>query len=290
MFGWWLVVLAVVLAGCGVLGDSGSLPASCAASRDNDKYCLDQNDSIAGEGPDGAPEELYRVVALRDIVVKFPGRQVVKVAERGDRGGYVAGEWNLSFDGAAWVGDDAKVHGQAKVSENAFVYDKAEVSGTAQIYGNALVFGNARVLDSAKIYDRAEIYGNATAFDLAESVFEPDDPARQFWNNSLTLDFTLALEFSYVVKLLAGEIYEEDPLWNADYDYEYPPDPIRPTRIFGDARLYGRAKVWGGSYLSGDARVGGMSRISGGAELTVIRTCGSLWINAQRRFIRSDCR
>ena len=87
-----------LLAGCG----GESLPAGCVASRENDKYCLDHDDSVLLEDSEGGTLEVFRVVALRDIAVKFPGRSVVKVADWGDRGGYIEGEWNLSLNGPAW--------------------------------------------------------------------------------------------------------------------------------------------------------------------------------------------
>ncbi|HGF4559044.1 TPA: hypothetical protein ACF360_004247, partial [Escherichia coli] len=52
---------------------------------------------------------LYRIRALRDI----PQRGV----KAGDRGGWVAGEHNLSQD------DDACVYGNARVYDDAWVYD-----------------------------------------------------------------------------------------------------------------------------------------------------------------------
>ena len=73
--------------------------------------------------------KLYRIEALMD----FDG------IEKGDKGGFVEKEENLSQKGNAWV------HGDALVFGNAQVYDNAQVSGNAQIFGDAQVFGNAWV-------------------------------------------------------------------------------------------------------------------------------------------------
>ena len=51
--------------------------------------------------------------------------------EKGDLGGYVEKESNLSQDGNAWVS------GNALVSGNARVYGNAEVYGGARVYGDA---------------------------------------------------------------------------------------------------------------------------------------------------------
>ena len=51
---------------------------------------------------------LHRIKALRQI--PLTGGPVVK---KGDIGGWVESESNLSQDGEAWVGGDALVHGEA---------------------------------------------------------------------------------------------------------------------------------------------------------------------------------
>jgi len=58
---------------------------------------------------------------------------------KGDIGGWVESEDNLSQDGNAWVS------GNARVSGNAWVSGGARVSGDARVYGGAWVSGNAWV-------------------------------------------------------------------------------------------------------------------------------------------------
>lgn len=66
---------------------------------------------------------LYRIKALRDF------GDVIK----GDLGGYIESENNLSHFDNAWVFGDARVYGNAKV------YDNARVFGDAMVYGNAII-------------------------------------------------------------------------------------------------------------------------------------------------------
>ena len=70
-------------------------------------------------------QKLFRIRALQDIE-----RFGVK---KGDLGGWVESELNLSQYGNAWVCGDAQVCGDARVSGNAQVY------GDARVYGNAWV-------------------------------------------------------------------------------------------------------------------------------------------------------
>ena len=94
---------------------------------------------------------LHRIEALKDF-----GN-----VKKGDKGGFIEKEENLSQNGDCWVYDNAVVYG------NAEVYDDAKVFEDARIYGNAKVFGNTEVFDNAKVCGNAEVYGNAKVYDDA---------------------------------------------------------------------------------------------------------------------------
>ena len=57
--------------------------------------------------------------------------------EKGELGGFIEKEGNLSHDGDAWVSGNAWVSGDARV------YGNARVSGNAQVSGDARASGNA---------------------------------------------------------------------------------------------------------------------------------------------------
>jgi hypothetical protein len=58
---------------------------------------------------------------------------------KGDLGGWVEKESNLSQKDNAWVYGNAQIYG------NAWVYGDAQVYGNAWVYGDARVSGNAQV-------------------------------------------------------------------------------------------------------------------------------------------------
>jgi hypothetical protein len=93
---------------------------------------------------------LYRIIALCDIP-----RHDIKA---GDIGGLIESEENLTQKGDAWVGGDARVFGNARVSECALISDRARV------FGNALVTGHAKVVDEAWVFDDARIWGFAKIY------------------------------------------------------------------------------------------------------------------------------
>jgi len=88
--------------------------------------------------------------------------------KKGQIGGWVEGEWNLSQEGDCWVDGEAKVWENAKVSENAQLWGKSCVYGNAQIYGEASVWGESQIFDNAKIFDEASIFGYAKIFGNVE--------------------------------------------------------------------------------------------------------------------------
>lgn len=136
----------------------------------------------------------YRIIACEDIKDAH-GNVIVK---KGEKGGYVSSNKNLSQKGSCWIYGDAQVLGDAKVlgdaqvrdnakvingsivADNAEVYDDATVfnssvvAGNAQVYGRAQVFNDAKVLDNAQVYDNARVFnssivaGNAEVYDHAQ--------------------------------------------------------------------------------------------------------------------------
>lgn len=78
--------------------------------------------------------KLYRIKALKDF----------SDVKKGDFGGYIQRERNLSQLGDAWVYGDAQVFGDAEIYGNAWVYGNAEIYGNAQVFGNAWIYGNTR--------------------------------------------------------------------------------------------------------------------------------------------------
>ena len=77
---------------------------------------------------------LHRIEALKDF----------DDIKKGDKGGYVGKEDNLSQEGNCWIYDNARV------------YDSAIVCDNAKIYDNALVFDNAEICSNAEIKNSSD--------------------------------------------------------------------------------------------------------------------------------------
>lgn len=101
--------------------------------------------------------KLFRIRALKDI-----GTNVKK----GDLGGFVNNENNLSQEGDCWIFDSAKIYNSAKVFGKAEVSGEAKVFGKVEVYDSAKVFGLTIVYDSAEICDSAQITKTTDVFTI----------------------------------------------------------------------------------------------------------------------------
>lgn len=119
------------------------------------KFELDLSSKIMAWGM-----ELFRIRAL----ISFGD------VKKGDLGGYVEKEENLSHSGDAWVTGDARVFGDAEVFGDAWVHGNAKVSGNAKVYGEARVCGDAVVSGNAKVFGDAWVSGNAKVSKLNDYI------------------------------------------------------------------------------------------------------------------------
>ena len=164
--------------------------------------------------------KLHRIEALKDF----------SNVKKGDRGGFVESEDNLSQDGDCWIHDDARVHSNAKICDNAIIYGCAKVCDNAIIYGDARVFGNVQVCDNARVFDNAKILGNTIVYNKAKI-------------------FGNARIFDNAVVCNNAEIYDNAVICD-------------DTMICDNAKVYGKAIVRGDSEICDDAIICGNANIS----------------------------
>ena len=90
---------------------------------------------------------------LTDETINLCGKKLCRIkalkdfgdVKKGDKGGFIEDEHNLSHDGNSWVDGNAWVYGNARV------YGDSCVCGNAMVYGDACVYGNACVCGNIKI-------------------------------------------------------------------------------------------------------------------------------------------
>ena len=180
---------------------------------------------------------LYRIKALRSF----------GSVKKGDIGGFVESERNLSHDGNCWIFRDAYVFGDARISNNArvsndaYVFGRAWVSnnawvsinayvfGDARVFGNACVSGDARVFDNATVSDNARVYGNAKVF--GNTIIT---------NNAVITDGASVCGYSTIT----------------DNARVYGDAEIRDTAYIGDDAIVVNAVIEGNASIIGKALIG----------------------------------
>lgn len=162
---------------------------------------------------------LYRIQALKSF-----GN-----VKKGDLGGWIECEKNLSQEGKCWVYDQAKIFHEARVFGDAQIRNNASISGFAKVFQSALVkedseigcdtsiYGNAIVGGRSRLYDFHRIASDSTVFDT-EDVFT-------IGHTSTTMDETITFSKSksginVVSSWLTGNIerFEEIVKMNSDDD------------------------------------------------------------------------
>lgn len=99
------------------------------------KYKIVKSKSIVYNG-----RTLYRIRALRDFNT-VTGETVFK----GDLGGFIETENNLSQEGYCWIFNNAKVYDDARVSEDAKICGGAEIFDSAEVFCNAEISGKTQI-------------------------------------------------------------------------------------------------------------------------------------------------
>lgn len=123
-------------------------PTKIKMSPNNDKFVMLSGDYTVING-----QTVYRIKALKDF----------GIVKKGDLGGYIAKESNLSFkEGSmAWVGKGAAVMDNASVLNHAHVTDYAIIAGTTTVKDCAIVGGNAEISGNCFIMKEAVVTGAA---------------------------------------------------------------------------------------------------------------------------------
>lgn len=158
------------------------------------KYEILENIFIQPE--DGV--KLYRIRALRDI----------GMVKKGQLGGFIEKEYNLSQDGESWVGGNAWVSMNARVSDNAIVSGDAIVFGRAKILNDAIVTDNAKVYDNTRVIDNAKVYGNVKIG--GNSLIEDNNSYLYISNGDIDITFSRMSDNSVymVTEVFEGTIDE----------------------------------------------------------------------------------
>lgn len=171
--------------------------------------------------------KLYRIEALKDF----------GIVKKGDKGGYVEKEDNLSQEGNCWIYDDAQVYDNAIVADKAIVCDNAKVYGGAEVFGHAKVYGNAEVFDNALVYSYAKVCGDAEIKDNSDYIV-----FKNWWSSGRHFTWTRSNNmwrvgcFYGTGEELIKKAYEDSEISGREYErvVNYVESILRDTKRIGD--------------------------------------------------------
>jgi carbonic anhydrase/acetyltransferase-like protein (isoleucine patch superfamily) len=194
-----------------------------------------------------ADTRVTRIVAVRDF----------GEIKRGTLGGFIESEENLSHEGNCWIGDQAIVYDEARVTENAIIKGRARVFQEAHVYGNALVDGTSRVHEWAKVYENAHIKG--CAFNNIKYGKEDDAGFADIGGEAHIHGNAYVSGNTSVYDM--AEVFGDAILKDSPEVFEF-------TKVSGNATISGQASVRGDSQVNGRAIVTDKAIVSNYAEVT----------------------
>ena len=114
----------------------------------NKKYeiLMDEKNTIEWKG-----HTLHRIRALRDF----------GDIRKGDIGGFVENENNLSHKGNCWIYDDAKAMDNSIMYDNSRICDKSELHDDSEMYNYTRMHDISKMYGNSIMYDDSEMYGDS---------------------------------------------------------------------------------------------------------------------------------
>jgi len=97
---------------------------------------------------------LYRIKSLKTF----------SDVKKGQLGGWIEKESNLSQEGNCWIYNEAKQYGNSVRSENAVSYGNAQSFGNSRQYGNSQQYGDSQQYENSQQYGHSRQYGNSQQY------------------------------------------------------------------------------------------------------------------------------
>jgi len=209
-------------------------------------------------------KKLYRIRALKAL------DNFVKV-KKGDLGGFIESEKNLSQDGNCWIYDDSCVFDNAQIFENANIHNNVMVFGNARVFGevkvsdhvrisgNAQVFENAKVSENVAIYNNAHVFGGVRISGRAQIYGNVLAYGRAFICGNVHIKENAKVFDNVCVKGKAhiygfSHVYEDAQVCDN-------------TKVGDNARVFGKSLIYDNAMVYDDAKICDFARICGNAKI-----------------------
>ena len=176
---------------------------------------------------------LYRIRALKDF----------SDVKKGDLGGWVSSEDNLSQEGNCWIYNEAKCMDNAKMYNNSTMHDysemydysimrgDSEMHSYTEMHDYAIMYSCSKMYGCSEMYDSSTMHGNSTMYGNSMMC----DYSRMF-DNSEMFDNSAMYEYSvmngYSIMFDSSEMHDRSEM----HDH---------SKMYGDSILKDKEKLYG---------------------------------------------
>ena len=164
---------------------------------------------------------------LTNITMEYKGRTLYRIralknfanVKKGDLGGWVCNEYNLSQEGNCWIYDEAKCMEEARVTNDSKMYNYSEMYDYSELYNYSEMHDNSKMYDCAIMFDNSKMFDCAIMFDDSKMFgnSEIHDDSKMFGNS---------------------EIHDDSKMYGNARMYDN-------SAMYGDARMHCEEKLYG---------------------------------------------
>ena len=200
---------------------------------------------------------------LSNITMEYKGRTLYRIkatkdfsdVNKGDLGGWVQYEENLSQQGNCWLYDDSKCMDESRVTDNSIMrdftemyncskmhdyskmYDYSKMCGCSEMYNFTEIHGYSKMCDSSKIHDYSKMYAYTEMHDSSEMY-----DYSEMHGSSEMYDYSEMHNYS--------KMYSDSIIYDYSKMYDH-------ARMFADSAMFGASEMHDYSEMHGSSRMHG---------------------------------
>ena len=124
----------------------------------------------------------YEILMDKENTIEFGGRILHRIralkdfrnVRKGDIGGYVENEHNLSQEGDCWIYDDAKAMDNSYVCDDAIMFDDSRMFDDSEMRDYSIMCGNSSMYGHSALKGKYRLYGKL--FSKVDDFVEINNP------------------------------------------------------------------------------------------------------------------
>ena len=170
---------------------------------------------------------------LTDFTMRFEGRILYRIralkdfsdVKKGELGGWVQSENNLSQEHDCWIYNDGKC------MDNAIVCDDSYMCDYSKMYNNSRLYNNSMLYDYSEMRDNSKMFGDSIMLDCSYMC----DDSKMYDHSSM---------FGYSEMHGNSKMYGKSTM-------------LDDSKMFGDSIMYGNSKMRNNSILKDNEKLYG---------------------------------